>query len=751
MANNLIQIKRSATAAAPTTLSAGELAYSNTSKILYIGSTDAGASIVPIGGIRNPGVLTANQALVANSTSGIDSIIVSTANIHAIYANGTLGTAGQVLATNATAIYWTTVPAAVTGLDTYVQFNDGGNLNAVSSFTYSKTTGTLTVGTGFTTNTTLTTANAINVTNQTNTATLYVATSANVGTAFTANSTAVHAIALDVTGNTSVGGDLVVSGKLYVAGNTFFVNATAITTNDKALYLSNNTGTSLLTDGAGFYVGNTAAPIASFLYNNSTTSFQSTTGLTPSTNNLSLGAASNLWNLYANQIAGTITTATQPNITSVGGQSVSSFMNSTSFSSNASAYLPTYTGVVNGSSFTVGTNFVANSTTMLVGGTGLSNGVSINSTAVFIGNSTVSTTTNATSFSGTANNSTNLNGQAAAYYTNATNISTGTLADARLSANYSTGTALTANNASYLGGTPAASYQLNSTLSANIASYLPTYTGVVNGSSFTVGTTYVANATNILIGGTGLSNGVNSNTTAIFIGNSTVSTTINATSFTGTATNATNLNSQPATYYTNATNISTGTLADARLSANYSTGTALTANNASYLGGTPAASYQLNSTLSANIASYLPTYNGVVNGSSFTVGTTFVANATTMLVGGTGIATGVNANTTTIFIGNNTVSATINSTSFSGTAANATNLNGQAAAYYTNATNISTGALGVAYGGTAQTSYTTGDILYASASTTLSKLSVPGATANGQVLQIVNNLPAYGTLDGGSF
>jgi hypothetical protein len=62
-----------------------------------------------------------------------------------------------------------------------------------------------------------------------------------------------------------------------------------------------------------------------------------------------------------------------------------------------------------------------------------------------------------------------------------------------------------------------------------------------------------------------------------------------------------------------------------------------------------------------------------------------------------------------------------------------------------------TSALAAIYGGTGQSSYSVGDLLYASGSTALSKLSVPGSVANGQVLQIVNNLPAYGTLDGGSF
>jgi len=52
------------------------------------------------------------------------------------------------------------------------------------------------VGTTFTANSTLVNAAAINITGQTNTATLYVTTSANVGTTFTANSTLVNAVAI---------------------------------------------------------------------------------------------------------------------------------------------------------------------------------------------------------------------------------------------------------------------------------------------------------------------------------------------------------------------------------------------------------------------------------------------------------------------------------------------------------------------------------------------------------------------------
>ena len=45
-------------------------------------------------------------------------------------------------------------------------------------------------------------------------------------------------------------------------------------------------------------------------------------------------------------------------------------------------------------------------------------------------------------------------------------------------------------------------------------------------------------------------------------------TTLNTTAYTGTASNATNLNSQPGSYYTNASNLNAGTLAIARLDAN---------------------------------------------------------------------------------------------------------------------------------------------------------------------------------------
>lgn len=244
------------------------------------------------------------------------------------------------------------------------------------------------------------------------------------------------------------------------------------------------------------------------------------------------------------------------------------------------------TGVVNAVSLTIGTSTIANATGVYTTGTvngailqtggglgSITSGVYSNSTIIFVGNSTVNATINSTSFSGTA------------------------------------------NNASSLGGTAAASYQLNSTLNANIASYLPTYTGVVNGSSYTTGST-----------GTG-SGGLIANVTTLFIGNNTVNAVLNTTGL----------------------NINTASIVNT--SGVYTTGT--------------------------------------VNGATISVGTSFTANTTRLVLGTT---VGLQANGG---IGTAGQILTSNGTSvyWSPSANNTTYLNGQLAAYYTNASNITTGTL----------------------------------------------------------
>lgn len=113
---NKIQIKRSTTNAAPTGLANGELAYTANGEVLFVGHPDGTSGSIAIGGKRFPGTLTANQALVANSTSGIDKVIVANLVPTAIWANGSIGTAGQILASNGSVVYWAPAPSGVTDL-----------------------------------------------------------------------------------------------------------------------------------------------------------------------------------------------------------------------------------------------------------------------------------------------------------------------------------------------------------------------------------------------------------------------------------------------------------------------------------------------------------------------------------------------------------------------------------------------------------------------------------------------------------
>ena len=145
--------------------------------------------------------------------------------------------------------------------------NISGNLVSVSN-SANLTSTTLTIG-ATTVNASLINAAAINAVNQTNTATLYVTTSANVGTAFTANSTLVNAIALNVVNQVNTATLFAATsanvGTAFTANSTL-VNAIALNvvnqTNTATLYVttSANVGTALTVNTTAF----TVAPNASF-------------------------------------------------------------------------------------------------------------------------------------------------------------------------------------------------------------------------------------------------------------------------------------------------------------------------------------------------------------------------------------------------------------------------------------------------------------------------------------------------------
>jgi hypothetical protein len=230
MANNLIQIKRSLTTAVPSSLANGELAYTANGDILYIGSN---SEVVAIGGKRNPGVLTANQAIVTNATSGVDKIIVANLVPTFVYANGAFGTDGQVLSSNSSGgVYWETPDPGVTGSNTEIQFNDSGALGSNSQLTFNKDTTTLAVGSS--------TINSTAVNTSTVTATLVNGTTVNAATLsvdskFIANSSQVtiaNDVAVSANGTSGTDGQVLASNGSTVYWKTLTADITAVTAGD---------------------------------------------------------------------------------------------------------------------------------------------------------------------------------------------------------------------------------------------------------------------------------------------------------------------------------------------------------------------------------------------------------------------------------------------------------------------------------------------------------------------------------------
>jgi hypothetical protein len=294
--SNLIQIKRSSTAAAPGTLANGELAFTSNGDVLYIGSPNG--SIIGIGGARFPGTLTANQALVANSTSGINEIRVGTANVGAIYANGSLGSSGQALFSNATGVYWDNVAPSVVGSNTQIQFNDSGALGADSDFTFNKDTNTLTIGTATVNSTSFsgTANNATNLngeaasyyTNATNLATGTVPTArlgtgtANANTFLSGDQSYKTAVTSVATGNGLSGGPITTTGTLSVQAGD------GIVSNTDGVFVQAGTGVTVNSTGVhiGQAVGTTSSvTFANVVTSNLTVSSSVSSNLMPSISN----------------------------------------------------------------------------------------------------------------------------------------------------------------------------------------------------------------------------------------------------------------------------------------------------------------------------------------------------------------------------------------------------------------------------------------------------------------------------------
>lgn len=395
---NLIKIKRSAATAAPTTLNEGELAFSYLSGKLFIGNSSA---VIPIGGTHNPGILTANQALVANATSGIDKVIVANLVSTFITANGALGTAGQVLSANSTGgVYWDSPVSSLDSLTDVTITSAANNQLLVYDNTAGQWENHSISGTTGQVNVTFTSQD-ITVSLPDN---VIVNSSLTVGNS-TVN-TVVNSTAL-ATNSAAVAGQITVGSNVTVNTSTIFIGNSTVNTTIQAGNIALrgtqiSIGPDLVIDGNTIIVGNstvnTVINSTSISVDGSVTSGNTEiAGFINVTSTANVGGAITARSdVTVNGVLTVANTASLGNTTvaavlTVGNSTVNTVINSTSVNASlASLGNTTITGFANvtgtvqvGTSVSVGSNVVLSTAILSIGNSTVN--TVINSTAVSTG------------------------------------------------------------------------------------------------------------------------------------------------------------------------------------------------------------------------------------------------------------------------------------------------------------------------------------------------------------------------------
>lgn len=263
---NLIQIKRSLTTANPPSLANGELAFTANGDHLFIGSN--GASIT-IAGKFNPGVLTANQALVANGTGYIDEVKTANLTVQSITANGTSSPgAGYLLSVDAGGnTYW--LPQSSISINTAAQFS-WSNTHSFTNATASSNTSTGAVvitgglGVGGRINTGDLAAGNDSVYSSLTGTTL---TTANVFATATVNAAVLSIGGWVVANNGGVYTSGIVNADILAIGSQFRANTTQVTLASGVGFSANgdlgSAGQVLHSNGSSVYWSNTVADITS--------------------------------------------------------------------------------------------------------------------------------------------------------------------------------------------------------------------------------------------------------------------------------------------------------------------------------------------------------------------------------------------------------------------------------------------------------------------------------------------------------
>ena len=373
MANNRIQVKRTSTSGrTPNTtnsgnsqyIAAGEFALNMADGILY---TSNGSASIEIGANNT------NQNVTGNLT------------VKAIIANNSIGAAGQTLTSNGSAVYWATGG----GSGTVTQVDTGSGLTGGPI----TTTGTVSIlaNTGIVANSTGTFVNA-----------------AYIGTLTANNANNLDGVAATSYVNTS--------GNYTLSGNLTF------TSGANAIVLSNATSNWVYWDASG------ATP-PTFTTRSAGTKLVLYPALSDVQADYALGIeAATLWSSVP---------------VSSDSFKFKWYGGTTEAASLSGAGQLTVLGSVNAAAYNVGTSFTANSTvvnavsyyagTLLVANTTVSNATHLGGTAASGYQTSAGLSANVATL--TANNSTNLNGQPASFYTNASNITTGALPYAQIPAN----------------------------------------------------------------------------------------------------------------------------------------------------------------------------------------------------------------------------------------------------------------------------------------------------------------------------
>ena len=428
---------------------------------LNVGTTIAGGNTT-ITGFANVSTSVNSASLTVGSSFVANTSKVAIGTAVGLEANGGIGTAGQVLHSNGTSIYWAaddnaggTVTSVATG-------------NGLSGGTIT-TTGTL----GVTTGSTLTV----------NTAGIHVNSALSITSLTLAG--AASGVTTLAAGNTTITGDITVSGNLTINGTTTNINSTNLLVEDKNIILGDVTTQSDVTaDGGGITLKGAT---------DKTLNWVDATDSWTSSEHIDL-AAGKVYKIGTTTIANSTALGTgilASSLTSVGTLSSLTLGGALSGVTTLAAGNTTITGFanasvsVNSALLTVGTSFIANTTGAYH--TGTVNAASFTTTGVTI---------NATAIVPTSNSS----GQTLGNTTSRFVLSANSI-DTTGSINIAAGGVLKFNNDAGISRSSGAILSIgNGTLNDSTGTISLTgglFQGAVNAASHTVGSSFIANSTGI--------------------------------------------------------------------------------------------------------------------------------------------------------------------------------------------------------------------------------------------------------------